>query len=110
MTIHFDQIKQDFVPTIKSCLSDKYLAFSGKADQSEFIIFSVFALICVYLSMAIFTPPIASIIGIALFIPGLAVTIRRLNDAAMSNILALIMFIPFINLIFVVFLALQPSK
>jgi uncharacterized membrane protein YhaH (DUF805 family) len=72
----------DFVTAIKTCLS-KYAMFQGRAGRAEYwwwVLFSV--LVNLVLS---FVPPLNGIVAIALLLPGLAVSVRRLHDLNRSG-------------------------
>ena len=81
----------NFTESIKTCLTKKYLSFSGRASRSEFWFFYLFVLvgyiICFTLIMAVsfklFWLMGAFMLGI--IIPGLAVTARRLHDINKSG-------------------------
>ena len=81
----------NFSESIKTCLTKKYLSFSGRASRSEFWFFYLFVLIgyiiCFTLIMAVsfklFWLMGAFMLGI--IIPGLAVTARRLHDINKSG-------------------------
>ena len=82
----------------------QYADFDGRARRKEYwmfilfnIIFSIAANILDYLlgTYGVFT----GIYGVALFIPGLAVTVRRLHDVNKSGWMILILLIPLIGII-----------
>ena len=81
----------NFSESIKTCLTKKYLSFSGRASRSEFWFFYLFVLIgyiiCFTLIMAVsfklFWLMGAFMIGIIL--PSLGVSVRRLHDVNKSG-------------------------
>ena len=81
----------NFSASIKTCLTKKYLSFSGRASRSEFWFFYLFVLIgyviCFTLitavSFKLFWLMGAFMIGIIL--PSLGVSVRRLHDVNKSG-------------------------
>ena len=76
-----------FVEAISSGFS-KYVTFSGRACRSEYWYWTLFAIlvsiVAVVIDIVVFPDmemrPVNTIVGLALFLPGLAVAIRRLHD------------------------------
>lgn len=105
---------------IRSVLS-QYVGFSGRASRSEYWIWWGF-LVVVYVAIGatalLFASTgyvVAGLVALALFLPNLAVTVRRLHDTGRSGFWLLIVFIPLIGaLILLVFLLLdsqaEPNK
>jgi uncharacterized membrane protein YhaH (DUF805 family) len=66
----------------------KYVDFTGRAPRSEFWFWTLFAVLASIAGGAIdfvlfpdvIASPVQSIVGLVLFLPGLAVSIRRLHD------------------------------
>ena len=91
----------------------KYAVFQGRAGRKEFWYFALFNFIIVLcleiLDWAIFKNtiiPFAVIYDLAAFIPGLAVSFRRLHDIGKSGWWILINLIPIIGFIlYIVYLA-----
>jgi len=75
----------DFVSTIKSGFTH-YVTFSGRASRSEFWYWTLFAVLVTMAAQiadnALFDNPglFGPLVSLALFLPGLAVGIRRLHD------------------------------
>ena len=78
----------NFVEAIKSGFSN-YVNFSGRAGRSEYWFWVLFAVIVVAIGKIIDAimfgnasglSPITSILELAIFLPGLGVTVRRLHD------------------------------
>ncbi|MDQ1752171.1 MAG: hypothetical protein QOE71_3227 [Pseudonocardiales bacterium] len=89
-----------FADAIRSVFG-QYATFSGRARRSEYWFWTLF-IILTYIAAAIIdavtkTPIIGLIIILALIIPSLAVTVRRLHDTGHSGWLVLISLIPFIG-------------
>lgn len=105
-----EQFKQEIVPVIKSCLTDKFLDFKGRAGQHEFAAFIIFCFVANIVAYAILPSALAFLIVLALLVPSLAVTVRRLHDADLPEILAILCFIPIVNIVFLIYLGMQPAK
>ena len=80
-----------FINSIKTCLTKKYLSFSGRASRSEFWFFYLFILIgyiiCFILIMTVSFNLfwLMGVFMLGMVIPGLAVTARRLHDINKSG-------------------------
>jgi uncharacterized membrane protein YhaH (DUF805 family) len=103
----------DFMTAVRTCLS-KYVDFSGRARRSEYWYFALFSF---FVSLA--TSIVDAIIGtdydgatsgglvstvasLALFLPSLAVGVRRLHDTGRSGWWILIGIIPIIGWILLI--------
>ena len=82
----------------------QYADFNGRASRTEFwmfvlfnIIFSIAAYIIDYALGTVYV--FSGIYGLAMLIPGLAVSVRRLHDVNKSGWMILINLIPFIGFI-----------
>jgi uncharacterized membrane protein YhaH (DUF805 family) len=71
----------DLVTAIKTCFS-KYATFQGRASRAEYWWWVTFAAL-VNLALLLI-PPLNVIAGIALLLPNLAVSVRRLHDVNRS--------------------------
>jgi len=93
--INFEVIKEQCIGCIK-----KYAVFSGRARRQEFWIFFLasFVVGCV----VGWIPVIGWLISLALFVPSLAVSARRLHDTDRSALLLLLGFIPLAGLIILI--------
>lgn len=96
----------------------KYATFTGRARRSEFWWFVLFHSLVSLAASAVdavafhvrddVTGPAGWAVALALFLPSLAVTVRRLHDSGRSGWWILIAFIPIVGLItLVVFLVLD---
>ena len=82
-----------------------YVNFEGRARREEYWMFTLFHIIIIFLTVVIpaslFDSPLGSIplflYIFATFLPGLAVTIRRLHDTGKSGWYYLISFIPYLG-------------
>ena len=84
----------------------KYATFSGRASRSEFWWFALANIIVQILATIIDSailhsdkPAVAGLLSLALLIPGLAVSIRRLHDIGKSGWNLLWAFLPLIGII-----------
>jgi uncharacterized membrane protein YhaH (DUF805 family) len=99
-----------FGQAIATCFR-KYAVFSGRASRSEywfFVLFQILLLIALMIVDALtFRGAVnvfATLAMLILFLPGLAVTVRRLHDVDMSGWFVLLGFIPVVSLIMLVWL------
>ena len=105
-----DGLPVGFGGAIATCLC-KYAVFKGRASRSEFWYFVLFqVLLFVVLSIidaAVFrgaAPVLVWLAALLLFVPGLAVTVRRLHDGDISGWWALLALIPLFGLYILVWL------
>lgn len=109
-----------FGQSIKTCFS-KYVTFSGRAQRSEFWWWVLFVFVAdillSWIDIALFgtievgagsiaglteTPVLSGLFGLAVFLPGLAVAVRRLHDLDKSGWWVLIWLIPIIGWIILI--------
>ena len=99
-----------FPESIQTCLAEKYMDFSGRADRSEYWWFFLFQLllnVVVSLTAAIsenLSAILTLIVGLGLLLPGLAVAVRRLHDTNRSGWWLLLMLIPILGWIWLIVL------
>ena len=93
---------------VTSVLS-KYATFSGRASRSEYWWFALANIIVQLLASVVDsailhseTPAVAGIVSLALLIPGLAVSARRLHDIGKSGWNLLWAFLPLIGIILLI--------
>ena len=86
----------NFKNAIKTCLKDKYFNFKSRASRSEFWFFYLFLVIgyaitisTIFISIKLFIG-ILSIFILAMIIPSIAVTVRRLHDINKSGLFILL--------------------
>jgi uncharacterized membrane protein YhaH (DUF805 family) len=91
----------NYFTAIKTCLT-KYATFNGRASRSEYWWFILFNAIVQTLAAAI-SQDIFAIVGLALLLPVLAVTVRRLHDLDHSGWWYLIIFLPAIGILVLLF-------
>lgn len=73
----------NFVPAISTCLS-KYATFSGRASRPEFWWFLLFQVL-VSIAASMVGDTVAALVSLALLLPALAVSVRRLHDIGKSG-------------------------
>ena len=99
----------------------KYAIFTGRARRREYWMYNGVMLLIMFIlgiigGIAGMTDDtlnmLAGLIGLALLLPTLAVTVRRLHDTGRSGWWALLNIIPFVNLVVFVFTILdsQPTS
>ncbi|MGP9689210.1 DUF805 domain-containing protein [Psychrobacter sp. AOP22-C1-C5] len=88
-----------------------YVNFSGRARRKEYWYFLLMQIILIIIAMVLDTIIFDSEIGLfylvvalGLFLPGVAVTIRRLHDTSHSGWWFLISLVPLIGIVLIVFL------
>ena len=99
---------------------DKYFDFSGRARRAEYWLFFLFYFVVSFvllfadgaLGFSIQTLGLGAlglIFGLAMFIPGLAVAVRRLHDRDMRGWWMLLVFIPFLGLLALLIMFVLPG-
>lgn len=103
-----------FSEAVRTALLERYAEFSGRSRRSEywwFVLFNILLNIVVSLIGAVLGDAIGSILGLlvmlALIIPGIAVTVRRLHDTDRSGWWILIALIPLIGTLVLLFFMVQ---
>ena len=84
-----------FMDAVKVCFN-KYAEFKGRASRSEFWWFQLFYMLAAIIAMMI-NPVLGGIAYLAMLVPLLAVTIRRLHDKDKSGWFLLLYFVPLIG-------------
>jgi uncharacterized membrane protein YhaH (DUF805 family) len=105
-----------FREAIRACF-DKYVTFSGRASRSEywyFVLFTLLATAAAALLDRLFgtmgddgTGVLSGLLGLALLLPGLAVTSRRFHDAGWSFWWWLLTLVPVVGFVFVLYVAIS---
>lgn len=96
-----------FVEAVRTCLAE-YVTFSGRASRSEYWWFQLFHLLALVLPIAVAAIadtrllegvvwPVVIVIHLALILPNLAATVRRLHDRDRSGWHYLWIFAPFVG-------------
>jgi uncharacterized membrane protein YhaH (DUF805 family) len=106
-----------FVDAIKTVLS-KYVTFSGRARRSEYWFWAlavfIAGIVTNLIDRGLGTEPgrvglVSGLLGLATFLPNLAVTVRRLHDTSRSGWWVLIGLIPLVGAIVLIVFAVQDS-
>jgi uncharacterized membrane protein YhaH (DUF805 family) len=97
----------DFMSAVRSCLSN-YVTFSGRAPRSEYWWFFLFniigAVVTNVIDVSVIGMPLTSIIwSLALILPGIAVSVRRMHDLDKSGWWIFIGLIPILGLILIIY-------
>lgn len=97
-----------FGDSISTCFN-KYAEFVGRARRSEYWWFVLFGLI-VSIVLSPLSTSLSLLASLALFVPSLAVAVRRLHDTGRSGWYLLISLIPLVGtIILIVWLATEGS-
>ncbi len=108
----------DFQTAIKTCFK-KYATFSGRAKRPEFWYFTLFyflgSIVLNILEGFLFgfrsdINPLSAIFSLAMFLPQIAVAVRRLHDIGRSGWWYLLVLIPLIGWIVLIYWYVQPSE
>lgn len=112
-----------FGEAIKTCLKEKYASVKGRAPRSEYWFFYLFYMIVycvpVYIGMGLAANGsgigtaimgIAYVIALALMVPTICVTARRLHDIGKSGWMMLVAFIPLVGWIIMLIWLIKDSE
>ena len=115
--------RKEIVDWYKKCLLEKYADFSGRARRQEYWMFTLFNVIAmivlsiiagildaVFGSDGIFSLIVVGLYYLAILVPTLAVTVRRLHDTDRAGWWLLLAFIPFGGLVIFVFTVLEGTN
>ena len=111
-----NQRQLSFGEAVKQALVENYCSFTGRASRSEYWWYALFAFIVGSVVAAVFSfndtveQVMTSLCGLALLLPGLGVSIRRLHDTGRSGWWVLINLIPAVGWIVFLVFAVQPSQ
>jgi len=97
-----------FSESIKSCFT-KYATFAGRASRSEFWRWVVFAAL-VSTAVSLVSVILSQLFLLAIFLPSLAVSSRRLHDTDRSSWFMLLWLIPIFGWIVVLIWAIEHSS
>lgn len=102
-----------FPDAVRTCLTEKYAGFEGRASRSEywwFVLFYVIAFVVATILDQIWGfPLLAVLLWLALIVPSIAATARRLHDTNRSGWWILISLVPFVGSIILLVFVLMPS-
>ena len=104
---------------IKYCLSN-YTKLTGRAGHTEYRYFLIFYVGCLFVAITVevmlsIQPlnqnfgPLSAIVFLATFLPMFAVTVRRLHDLDRSAWWLLLAFLPIVNIVVFLALAVLPN-
>ena len=90
------------------CITNNYVNFSGRARRKEYWMFNLFNIIACFVVMLLdsfleLNNILILIYVLAILLPSYAVTVRRLHDTGNSGWWLLLMFVPFGNIILLIF-------
>jgi len=98
---------------VKTCFS-KYVDFNGRARRSEYWYFFLFnmiiTVIAAIIAQATGATIVSTIVSLALLLPGLAVSVRRLHDIGKKWTWLLISLIPIVGEIWLIILNCKDSE
>ncbi|MFM1887044.1 MAG: hypothetical protein RL026_2201 [Pseudomonadota bacterium] len=103
-----------FQDAIKVCLS-KYVEFNGRARRSEYWYFTLFNFVVSMIAgfidgiLGLDIGIVGGLTGLALLLPGIAVSMRRLHDIGKSGWWLLLALIPIVGWIILIVFACQPG-
>ena len=96
-----------FQESLRTCLTQKYADFSGRASRSEYWWFAL-AVVVVSLAVSAISETLGLLVNLALLLPSIAAAARRLHDTNRSGWWQLIALIPILGaIVLIVFLALE---
>jgi uncharacterized membrane protein YhaH (DUF805 family) len=102
-----------FMDAVKSVLT-QYVGFSGRARRSEYWFFVLFnilvSIVASIIGGLIKFPLLATLVSLALLLPALAVSVRRLHDTGRTGWWLLIGLIPLVGLIVLIVFFVQDSN
>ncbi len=97
-----------------SCLKEHYADFKGRARRKEYWMFTlcnaIAAIVVFFVAGLIGLPVLYCLYGLAVFVPGLAVSVRRLHDTGKSGWWIFISLIPVIGCIWLLVLFCMDSQ
>ena len=97
-----------FIESIQTCFR-KYADFKGRASRSEYWWFTLFVVL-VSIAAGLLGDAANALVALALFLPYLAVSARRLHDTGRSGWWQLVGCIPFIGWLVMIYWCVQDSE
>jgi uncharacterized membrane protein YhaH (DUF805 family) len=95
----------EFKEAVRACFA-KYIDFEGEASRPEFWWFFLFVGV-VSFALAVVSNKLSGLFSLAVLVPFVAVTVRRLHDTNRSGWWALVWFVPLVGWLILVFLLVQ---
>ena len=99
-----------FVDAVKSVVVENYANFKGRARRSEYWYYTLASFIAGFICGLLPIPFISMLLSLALFIPSLAVSVRRLHDIGKSGWTYLLILIPIVGAIILLVWFCQDSQ
>lgn len=106
-----------FKESVRTCLTERYVGFSGRAPRSEFWWFALFVLAGQFVLGALDglvfpgdTAVLNPLFSLAVFLPQIAVAVRRLHDTGRSGWWLLLALIPVIGFLILVWWYTRPTE
>jgi uncharacterized membrane protein YhaH (DUF805 family) len=96
----------DFQTAVRTVLQQKYADFNGRASRSEYWWY-VLAYAIAYVIVAIVGSFLPLLLALALIVPSIAVSIRRLHDVDKSGWWLLISLVPIVGFIVLLYFTVQ---
>ena len=97
-----------FITAVTICLK-KYAGFAGRARRSEYWYFLLFSAVLSIASQIANLDEVVLFLSLVLFLPSLAVSVRRLHDIDRSGWWLLISLIPLVGMIVLIVWACKPG-
>jgi uncharacterized membrane protein YhaH (DUF805 family) len=103
-----------FADAVRTCLTEKYATFNGRARRSEYWWFGLFqgllSIVLTIIGSVIGFKYLGNIASLALLAPGLGVSVRRMHDIGKSGWWLLISLIPLVGWIVIIVFAVTDSN
>jgi len=99
----------DLKQAVIRCLKDRYADFGGRAGRAEFWYFMLAWVLAGVVLGILGLHILALLLDLALLVPGLAVSSRRLHDVGKSGWMQLVGLIPILGWILVIYWLALPS-
>lgn len=91
-------------------IQNHYADFSGRSSREAYWMFTLFVVIISVVLSLIEAPFLMYIFALALLIPNIAITVRRLHDIGKSGAWYFIGFIPLIGFLVMIYFLIQKSQ
>ena len=99
----------NIVESTKSCLR-QYAVFAGRATRPEFWWFMLACVLAISLAEWLVGEGFSGLVTLAVLLPALAVTARRLHDIGRSGWWMLIAWVPVVGIFIALYWYVQPSE
>lgn len=99
--MNFEKIKSSFNTYFVDVLKNHYIDFAGRATRTQFWMFNLFVFVVVFvisfIAGLINLPILATLAMLAILVPSIAMSVRRVRDLGISGWFILVGLIPFIG-------------